>query len=302
MENEQLGLKLKKTTSGCKLESRSIMCSRKMTDSQRVKVAQAFNAETNSVEGSRAFLSRKMPSIKNLFRELSAARGIWKMNTVKFEDGIRLIRVDRIEWMNQQIALHQERIKEAASEVHAEWDEIRQDARKRLDELYVAADYEFDIRDAFGVTISYPAIEPDTRLKTIAPELYEQERKKIVAQFEQAAIVAEQSLKEEFAAMVQNLLEKLQGKTDEDGKKHIIKQAGIDSLVSFAERFKNLSIGNDAELAALVTSAKQLAGGMTVKALKKEDAKDDFKSKLTEVSEALQAYVAIAPNRKFDLE
>lgn len=302
MESNELGDKLKKTTSGCKLESRSIMCSRKMTDAQRVKMAQTFNAEANSVSGSRDFLSRKIGTVKNLFRELSAARGIWKINTVKFEDGIRLIRCDRIEWMNQQIALHQERIKAAAEEVYAEWDEIKQDAKKRLDELFVEDDYDFDIRDAFGVTISYPAIEPDNRLKTIAPELYEQERRKIVAQFEQAAIAAEQALKEEFAGMVQGLLEKLQDKQGEEGKKHIIKQAGIDSLVSFAERFKSLSIGNDAELSSLVESAKQLAGNVTVKALKKEDARDDFKQKLTEVSEALQAYVAIAPNRKFELE
>ena len=183
-ETQDLGSKLKGMTSGCKLEIRQVMCSRKMTEAQRKKMADAFSADSGSVKGSREFLNRKLEFVRPLFKAASKAKTIWRSCTVKYDDGIRLIRTDRIEWMNAAISECQMEAIEACEQVHERWSEVVEDAKKRLVDLFVEDDYAFDIRNAFGITISYPAIEPDSRLKTIAPELFEAERKKIVAQFE----------------------------------------------------------------------------------------------------------------------
>ena len=302
MADQDLGAKLKNLTSGCKLEIRQVMCSRKMTEAQRSKMAAAFSAETGSVKGSREFLNRKLDFVKPLFKAATKAKAIWRAATVKYEDGVRLIRTDKIEWMNSAISECQMEAIKACDQVSDRWPEVVADARTRLVDLFVQSDYDFDIRNAFGITISYPAIEPDSRLKTIAPELFEAERKKIVAQFEQAAIAAETALQEEFASMVADLLEKLEDKTEEDGKKRVIKQSKIDNLVDFAKRFSDMSIGNNAELADLVERAKSLAGDVTVKSLKKGTTKEDFKAKLAEVGASLESFVTTASIRKFNLE
>ena len=301
-EQVDLGAKLKHITTGCKLEIRQVLCTRKMTDSQRKKMADAFSADQGSVKGSREFLNRKLDFVKDLFSAASKAKAIWRAATVKYEDGVRLIRTDKITWMNEAISECQMAAIEACQVVYDRWPEVVSDARNRLADLFMESDYEFDIRNAFGITISYPAIEPDQRLKTIAPELFEAERKRIVAQFEQAAIVAEKALQEEFEKMISELLGKLEDKTEEDGKKRVIKQCKIDDLVNFATRFQEMSIGNNAELASLVNKAKELAGDVTVKGLKKGEAKQDFKTKLAEVSKALEAFTTVAPVRTFSLE
>jgi len=302
MAEQDLGAKLKNLTSGCKLEIRQVMCSRKMTDAQRTKMAAAFNAETGSVKGSREFLNRKLEFVKPLFKAATKAKAIWRAATVKYEDGVRLIRTDKIEWMNSAIAECQMEAIKACDQVYDRWPDVVADAKTRLVDLFVESDYDFDIRNAFGITISYPAIEPDSRLKTIAPELFEAERKKIVAQFEQAAIAAETALQEEFATMVSELLEKLTDQSEEDGKKHIIKQSKIDHLVDFAKRFSEMSISDNNDLAELVEKAKSLAGDVTVKSLKQGTNKADFKAKLTEVGESLAKFTTTASIRKFTLE
>lgn len=297
-----LGEKLKEITTGCRLEIRSFSCKRRMTDTQREKMAHAFSADSDAVSGSRSIINLRLPVVKPIFLALRHAHRFWKENTIKYEDGVRFIRTDRIAWMNARISEFQKAADEAAHELADSWQAVKDDAKARLAELYDEDDYDFDPANAFGITISYPAIEPDSRLKTLAPELYEAERKKVEAQFKEAAIIAEQALQDEFMKLVQHMLDKLDSETEEGGKKVIIRQSGIDALVDFSERFKSLSIGSNTELEKLVEAAKALAGGQSVKSLKKDDVKADFKAKLAEVGESLTKYIAESPIRKFNFE
>ena len=297
-----LGDKLKEVTSGCRLEVSAFTCMRKMTPEQRQRMANAFSADVGSVTGGREIINRRLPVVKPLFSAISKARLLWRDHTIKYEDGVRLIRTDRIAWMNAQIGACQQEARAAAEDVHAAWETVKEDAKTRLQDLYNELDYAFDVRNAFGMTISYPAIEPDSRLKTIAPELYEAERKKIAASFEEAAIVAEEGLRSEFQELLSGLMEKLSDQESEDGKKRHVKQQGIDALVSFAERFKSMAIGSNAELEGLVEQAKALAGNTTVKGLREGTAKQEFKQSLQEVSALMDAFIEKSPIRKFDLD
>jgi len=297
-----LGSKLKDVTTGCKLEVRSFSCNRKMTPEQRQRMAETFSADVGSVTGGREVINRRLPVVKPLFAAMSKAKSIWRSHTIAYEDGVRLIRTDRIAWMNELISECQQEAIKAAEDIRDAWDIVRNDAKERLQDLYSPADYDFDVRDAFGMFISYPAIEPDSRLKEIAPELYEAERQKIAASFAEAAIVAEEGLRIEFQALLTGLVSKLAEQEQTDGKKHYIKQQGIDALVDFAERFKSMSIGSSAELDAMVQQAKELAGGTTIKGLKDPANKEQFVASLQDVATKMGDLIAQAPLRKFDLD
>lgn len=296
-----LGDKLKLMTSGCRLEVRSFGCKRSMTENQRKKMAEAFNADEDSVSGGRQVIDRKLPVVKDLFQAIREAKALWRDHTIKYEDGVRLIRTDRIAWMNQEISILQKKAKHAANEIYVAWDDIKENAKGRLAELYEEDDYDFDVRDAFGMVISYPAIEPDERLKDLAPELYEAEHERIRAQFKEAAIAAEEALQDEFKKLIGGLLAKLQ-ESAEDGKKKVVQQRGIDALVDFATRFDELTISNNESLAAIVTQAKELAGKTSIKDLKDGEKREEFTTSLASVSAALEAFIVAAPVRKFDLE
>ena len=298
-----LGDSLKKETTGCKLEVASTSSSRKMTPEQRVKVAKLFDAEVNSVLASREVISKKLPVVRNVYKVISAARAYWKAYTIKYEDGVRLIRTNRVTEMSKRMEAFQVDLQAAKQELKDNWDKVAEDAKKRLVDLYVESDYLFDPMDAFWLTVSYPAIEPDERIKQLAPDLYVAEKKRIEAKFEDAACLAEEALRKEFQKLINSMVDKLSEATDENGKKKILKESALDGMVSFAERFKAISVSNDNELDAMVEQVRSLAGDVTLKDLKSNAGKKaEFATAMEAIKLSMENLITTKPVRKFELE
>jgi hypothetical protein len=265
-----LGQRLADEMSGCKLEVTSFSSRKKMTDSQLARVASFFESDAKSVSGGREILNKKIPEVKTVYGIIRAARAHWQAYTVKYEDGVRLIKVDQIERMNEQINRYQNELAEAKQALYDAWDSVKQDAQRRLAQLYVEADYRIDVRQMIWLTISYPSVQPDKKLEQLGKGILEREIEKCRVKFEQAANVAEQALQQEFADMVNSVAERLEQGESEDGKKRILQQRAVDNIVEFAQRFRALSVSDDAELDALVRQAEQLAVGLDTKAIKKD--------------------------------
>ena len=297
-----LGDSLKKETTGCKLEVVSTSSSRKMTPEQRVKVASLFDAEVNSVSASREVINRKLPVVRNVYKVISAARAYWKAYTIKYEDGVRLIRTNRVTEMSKRMEAFQVDLQAAKQELKDNWDKVAEDAKKRLVDLYVESDYLFDPMDVFWLTVSYPAIEPDERIKQLAPDLYAAEKKRIEAKFEDAACLAEEALRKEFQTLINSMVDKLSEATDENGKKKILKESALDGMVSFAERFKAISVSNDNELDAMVEQVRALAGDVTLKDLKSNAGKKaEFATAMEAIKLSMENLITSKPVRKFEL-
>lgn len=297
-----LGTNLKRETTGCKLEISSTSASRSLTDSQRLAMAEVFHADVRSVRASREIISRKLEPVKRVFRVLSAAREYWRAYTIKYEDGVRLIRTSRVADMNERMAAFQAELADACEELKDAWPEVIADARVRLADLFVEGDYDFDPSRAFYLTISYPAIEPDMRIKELAPDLYEAEAKRISAKFEEAACLAEEALRAEFKGLVDSLAEKLTSEVDENGKRKVLRESALENITKFADRFKALSVTSDPELDALVERVREMTGGVDLKSLKQTDVKTSFADALSGVREQMDSLFTSRPVRKFNLD
>lgn len=302
MSEGDLGERLKATFTGCRLQVRAIGANRSMTPEQKEKVAQLFAADNESIGGSRRVVNTQHPLLMAVTAPIRAAKKTWQTYTVEYDSkGTRLIRTDRITWMNNTILGYQVACNAAVKSLADNWQLIKDDAKSRLGELYIEEDYDFDPSMSIGIAISYPAIEPDTRLKTIAPEIYEQELGKIKQKFAEAAEQAETMLAMQFSEMVDSLLGKLTAGPGEKPK--VIQSRTVEQLAEFATRFKELSVGNNDQLAGLVDRVSALAGGVDLKKLRKPgELRDEFRSKLQEAQEQLLSLAVAKPSRVLNLE
>lgn len=302
MNSVDLGQRLQDETTGCKLEVTAFSSRKKMTDTQRKRMAEFFNADIRSVSGGREILNKKLPEVRLVYGIIREARGLWANFTVKYEDGVRLIRSDRIEWMNQKIGELQEELRVAKQALFDAWEVVKQDAQNRLADLYVAGDYAFDVRQVLWINVSYPAIGPDPKLQQLSKELFEAELAKFRVRFEEAARDAEQALQVEFAAMISGIAERLEEGESEDGKKRVLQQRAVDNVVEFANRFRALSVGGSG-MDALVEQAEQLALGLDTKAMKKDAAsRATIRESFGALKAAIEKQITVAAERTFELE
>lgn len=298
-----IGQRLASQMSGCRLEVTSFSSRKKFTDSQRNRMAEFFNSDVKSVSGGREILNKKIPEVRAVYAVLRSARCLWQEWTVKYEDGTRLIKTDQIEWMNGQIAMFQAKLEEAKSNLWAAWDLVKEDARVRLDQLYVEGDYQFDVRQMIWMTISYPSVQPDPKLQTLGKELFEKEMAKFALKFEDAARNAEAALRDEFAKMVSGVAERLQEGESEDGKKRVLQQRAVDNIVEFATRFRSLSVAEDAELDALVRQAEQLAVGLDTKVMKSDNTqRASVRDAFAKLKTSIESHIVKAAEREIEFE
>lgn len=298
-----IGQRLASQMSGCRLEVTSFSSRKKFTDAQRKRMAEFFNSDAKSVSGGREILNKKIPEVRAVYAVLRSARCLWQEWTVKYEDGTRLIKTDQIEWMNGQVAMFQAKLEEAKSNLSAAWESVKEDARFRLDQLYVDGDYMFDVRQTIWLTISYPSVQPDPKLQTLGKELFEKEMAKFALKFEDAAKNAESALRDEFAKMVAGVAERLQEGESEDGKKRVLQQRAVDNIVEFATRFRSLSVADDVELDALVRQAEQLAVGLDTKVMKSDNTqRASVRDAFAKLKTSIESHIVKAAEREIEFE
>lgn len=297
-----LAQRIKAATTGCKLSIGSVSVRKKITVGQQLQIAALFSADTQSVDGGRKIINPKLEPVANVFRVLREIRAAWVAYTIPYEPGVRLIRTDRVAWITDLVNKAKTDLREASEALHARWGEVVADAQARLGSLFVAEDYEVDVRDMVSLDIAFPAIEPDNRVAQLAPEVFEAERVRIAAKMQEVAVAQEQAMQAELLAMVSSLQTRLVESESEDGKKRYVRQAAIDEVVSFAERFKATAITSDAQLDEIVNRARELASGVDMAAVRKDgDARSALSAQFGALKENLEKYVEVKKDRKFEL-
>src|SRR5262249_5966793 len=131
------------------------------------------------------------------------------------------------------------------------------------------ADYPVSLRGLFDVEWDFPSVEPPDYLLQLSPALYEQERARVAARFEQAVQLAEQAFLAEFAKLVSHLTERLN--TRPDGQRIVFRDSAVENLVAFFERFKQLDVSSSEQLDALVERAQQTVRRVEAQALRDND-------------------------------
>src|SRR5205085_7383073 len=125
------------------------------------------------------------------------------------EPGLRLIRQADIAAFVRAMGQFRDQLNEAEAQLNAAYDEVKADAGRRLGRLFNPADYPPEIRGLFSVEWDFPSVEPPNYLMRVAPEVYEEERRRVQSRFEEAVRLAEQAFATEFARLLAHLTDRL---------------------------------------------------------------------------------------------
>lgn len=299
---KDFGTKLAEQTSGIRYEQSKLSTTRSMTKIQVVKVAETFQAAPDSVGGRRAVINRKHPLVAPVLTLLTEAKRYVESRTIAYPDqGMRLIRLNQVDSMTQEIAKRREQLDILLGDLDQGWESVKNDAKERLQDLYQESDYPEMPSAAFSMHLSFPAIQPDHRLKKLNAALYEAEAKRIAGKFTVAVEQAEAAAAEKLQELIQHFVDRLV--PDENGNQKQLRASTLTNIKDFAEQFKATTIGSNEGLEAMVAKVEALAGGCDVDGLRKDTTKSqktaaDFTKLLGEMDQL----VISKPVREFDLE
>jgi hypothetical protein len=247
----------------------------------------------------------KDPTYKALTAVKGKIRSLWESMTLQWiEDGIRLIRQDRVtEWQEELQPLLSE-LDAARDAFAACYPTLIEDARQDNGDLFDLNAYLVTFDGQYRVTVDYPPLTAPAWLKDFSPNLYAEQSAKVAARFDMAVTMAEDAFASELAGMVEALQRKLQGL--DDGTEKRLHETAITNLRGFFERFRSMNLHSSAELDRIVEQAELAISGQNLiggKPLTKDELKDsaslraDVRTRLSAVTATLDGMMTAKPRR-----
>src|SRR3954451_113827 len=229
--------RLRATMAAVRLSFTWLGTKKSLTPEQRAQAAEAFDAEAQSLSAGKKLLDVRHPA----FRAVTAIRGkigsYWKGMSLPYpEPGVRLIRQDRVEEFVAQLADYRAELDDAVQNLDRHFGELKHAAAERLGSLYNSADYPESLVGLFAVQWDFPSFEPPDYLRLLCPAVYEQERARVAARFDEAVQLAETAFLEEFARVGGHLCVRMTG-AGEDGQPRVFRDSAVDNLADFFGRF-----------------------------------------------------------------
>lgn len=270
-----------------------------LTPEQRAEAAQPFDAEGGYLSAGKKLLDTRHPAFKAVTAIKTKIASVWRSMSLPFPDpGVRLIRRDKIEEFVSLMEEYKAVLGEAVANLDNYYGELRQAAAERLGRLYHPGDYPEALIGLFEVSWDFPSVEPPDYLRELSPALYEAERARVAARFDEAVQMAEQAFLEEFARLVGHLTERISG-VGEDGKPKVFRDSAVGNLGEFFERFKSLNVRSNDQLDELVAQAQQAVRGVGAQDLRQSgDLRQRVANQLSGVQSVLDGMLVDRPRRK----
>lgn len=177
------------------------------------------------------------------------------------------------------------------------YDRLREVAMVHLGKLFNETEYPLDVRRKFAFIWRFIILDvPNGNTSLLAPEVYEREKEKFVQTMEQARELAIQSLREEFAGMVERITERFSDGPNGDAK--IFKNGTVNNFYDYFENFKDRNIFKDDELSELVERAKNILGGKSPEEIRSnEQFKERIRDGMQDVEKAMAGILSM-PRRR----
>lgn len=270
-----------------------------LTAEQRAEAAQPFDAEGQYLSAGKKLLDTRHPAYKSVTAIKSKIANMCKDMSLPFpEPGVRLIRRDRIDEFVGLLTDLRVELADAVNNLDRHYGDLKQAASERLGRLFNPGDYPVTLVGLFDVSWDFPSVEPPEYLRDLNPALYEAERARVAARFDEAVQLAEQAFLDEFARLVGHLTERISG-TGDDGERKIFRDSAISNLTDFFERFRSLNVRSNDQLDALVAQAQQAVQGVGARDLRGSgDLRQRVASELSQVRTALDGLMVDRPRRK----
>jgi hypothetical protein len=146
------------------------------------------------------------------------------------------------------------------------------------------------------VSYDFPSVEPPEYLRGLSPQLYRQESERIAARFNEAVQLAETAFTDEFSKLISHLTERLSGQ--DDGKPKVFRDSAVENLGEFFERFRQLNIGSNEQLDALVSQAQRIVRGVAPQTLRDDQSlRQQIATQLSTVQASLDGLLVDRPRR-----
>lgn len=269
-----------------------------LSPSQRAEAAQPFDAEGGYLSAGKKLLDTSHPAFKAVTAIKSKIASVWKSMSLPFpEPGVRLIRRDKIDEFVGLMEEYKAELADAVANLDRHYGDLKIAAAERLGRLFDPADYPETLIGLFDVSWDFPSVEPPDYLKELNPALYEAERARVAARFDEAVQMAEQAFLDEFAKLVGHLAERIGG--GDGGERRVFRDSAVGNLNGFFERFKSLNVRSNDQLDALVAQAQQAVRGVGAKDFRGSgDLRQRVATQLSQVQSALDGLMVERPKRK----
>jgi hypothetical protein len=291
--------RLRATMAACRVQFTWMGTQKTLTPEQRAQAAETFDAEGQFLSAGKKLLDTK----HSAFRAVTAIRtkitDYWKGLTLPYPElGVRLIKQEKVEEFAATLADFRAELDDGVANLDRHYGELKRAAAERLGSLFNEADYPETLVGLFGVAWDFPNVEPLEYLVQLCPGLYEQERARVAARFEEAVRLAEQAFVEEFARLVGHLTERISG-VGEDGEPKVFRESAVGNLMEFFERFRSLNVRSNAQLDELVAQAQRVVRGVAAQDLRDSgELRQRVASGLVGVQSALDGLLVERPRRR----
>ncbi len=137
----------------------------------------------------------------------------------------------------------------------------KDEARRRLRDLFDAADYPDaeDVRDAFTVRIRFESWGTPQRLAGLSQRIYQRERDRTSRDLQDATREIRDGMRVALQQLVDHLVDVLQ--PTPDGKPRTFRNSTIENLSGFLDTFEARNIVRDSELSGVVAQAREILAG-----------------------------------------
>lgn len=280
---------------------------RALSDDQKSQAADAFGADAGFLSAGKKIIDTKHKAYSAVSKIKSRLAREWHECTLPYpEPGLRLIREQDVIVFNDRLEAGRVELLAAVDELQGAYLELKCKAQAKLGTLYNASDYPASVIGLFDVAWEFPNVTPPEYLRMLNPKLYEAERQRIVARFDEAVTLAEQAFMGEFEQLVSHLAERLTG-TNDDGKPKAFKDSTITNLRDFFEKFSHMSIKSNDQLETLVDQAKALVSGIDPSSIRPEAGevtaaqqvlRDHIANNVGKIAEQLNGMMINKPRRR----
>jgi len=289
--------RLRTTMAGVRLSVTSLGVRKSLTPQQKAQAADTFGAEGRYMSAAKKLLDTSHPAYKRVTGVKNQAVQFWRGLSLPFpEPGLRLMRQDDIEPVNDRMSQMKDELDEAVEQLNDHYSELVDAARRRLGSLFNAGDYPESLVGVFDIKWDFPSVEPPNYLRRLNPQLYEQEAQRVAARFDEAVQLAEQAFLEELNGLVSHLTERLAGA--DDGKPKTFRDSSVTNLTDFFERFRRLNVRSNEQLDELVERAQQVVRGVQPQQLRdNQSLRQQVNTRLSSVQSALDGLLVDRPRR-----
>jgi hypothetical protein len=271
---------------------------RALTTQQREEFGVSTSADARLLTAGKKLIDTRHEAYRKLTSIRTSLSSYWRDLTLPFtEPGVRLLRQSDIDTFVRGMEGFRDQLTAAEAELSNVYEDVKADARRRLGRLFNAKDYPSEIYGLFTVEWDFPSVEPPSYLMRSNPEIYEEERRRVAARFDEAVRLAEQAFATEFARILSHLTERLTN--SESGERRVFRDSAVSNLTEFFERFRHLNVRSNPELDALVDQARDLVKGVAPQELRDNTAlRQHISTEMVKVQSQVEGMITDVPRRR----